>query len=199
MWDSRQIVLIIVFTALTIILTPIRIPSIILLGVNFRFAEIPIVAAFILFGPKIGVSIAILNIGAEMMVIPGPMAFINPFFVLILTLSMLFGIHTALGVLNRKEIKKQNYGIKEGIYFTAFGTLFRTLPSPFLVGFLYRFIIPPVLGITLTNSIVIGLMPAFALYAIIFSLYTIPIGYLIARTVGRNLKITSQYYNRNWS
>ena len=53
-----------------------------------------------------------LNIGAEMIVLPGPMAFISPFFVLVLTLSMFFGIHAALGMLNRKEAKSGNYGTK---------------------------------------------------------------------------------------
>jgi hypothetical protein len=196
MWGSKQIALIIVFTALAIILTPIRIPSIILIGVFFRFSEIPIVAAFLLFGPKIGISIAVLNIGAEMMVIPGPTALISPFFVLLLTISMLLGIHTALLILNRKESQNNRNGKKLGTYIIAIGTLFRTAPAPFLIGFLYRFIIPPVTGINLTNSIVIGLMPVFALYALVFSLYTIPIGYFIARTLGQNLKITDQYYKR---
>jgi hypothetical protein len=35
-------------------------------------------------------------------------------------------------------------------------------------------------------------MPAFALYAFTFSLYTIPIGYLIARTISKNLKIDTR-------
>ena len=196
MWDSKQIALVIVFTALAIILTPIRIPSIILVDVYFRFSEIPIVTAFLLFGPKIGISIAVLNIGAEMIVLPGPMAFISPFFVLGLTLSMLLGIHTALSMFNRKEALNGNYGKKIGVYVTAIGALFRTVPAPFLIGFLYRFIIPSVLGINLTTSIVIGLMPAFCLYALIFSIYTIPIGYFIARTIGQNLKITNEYYER---
>lgn len=193
MWDSKQIGLIIVFTALTIVLDPIRIPSIFLAGVYFRFCEIPIVAAMILFGSKIAISIAILNIAAEAILFPGPMSFINPFFILMLTLSMLFGIHSAVRVLKNRRLQSRKNEIKEGIFLTSFGTLFRTLPAPFLIGFLYRFIIPPVLGINLTDTIVIGLMPFFGLYAVIFSLYTIPIGYFIARTIARNLKVSSQY------
>lgn len=193
MWDSKQIGLIIVFTALTIALDPIRIPSIFLAGVYFRFCEIPIVAAMLLFGSKIAISIAILNIAAEAILFPGPMSFINPFFILMLTLSMLFGIHSAVRVLKNRRLQSRKNEIKEGIFLTSFGTLFRTLPAPFLIGFLYRFIIPPVLGINLTDTIVIGLMPFFGLYAVIFSLYTIPIGYFIARTIARNLKVSSQY------
>ena len=60
------------------------------------------------------------------------------------------------------------------------------LYRPVLGRFFISFHNPLVRGINLTNSIVIGLMPAFGLYAIIFSLFTIPIGYFIARTSGRN-------------
>lgn len=192
MLDSKQIGLITAFTALTVALDPIRIPY--LLGIFFRLCEIPIVAAMLLFGPKIAVSIAILNVPVEIALFPGPFAFISPFFVLMLTLSMLFGIHSAIRILKNRQFQGLRNEAKKGLFITGFGALLRTLPAPLVIGFLYRFIISPVLELNLTDMRVIGMMPIFASFAVITSIYTIPVGYLIATTVGRNLKHTHFRY-----
>ena len=52
--NTRAIALTIAFAALTIALNPVRIPSIYLTGFYYRILEIPIVAAFLLFGSKCG-------------------------------------------------------------------------------------------------------------------------------------------------
>ena len=65
-------------------------------------------------------------------------------------------------------------------------TLFRTVSAPFVMYVMYRFIIG------FTDVWLMGLMPLFAVFALTFSLYTIPLGYLIARVVSRSLKVGNQ-------
>jgi riboflavin transporter FmnP len=189
--NTREVALTITFTALTIVLDSVRIPSVYLVGVNYRFCEIPIVAAFLLLGPKIGVSVAVLNVPAEMLLFPGPGALVGPPIVIFLTLSMLLGIYSALRLLARKSSEIKNLGTKPVRYFTAFGVLFRTGIAPFVLYPTYRFLLPLV-GVSFSHEQVMMLLPALMLYALTFSVYTIPIGYLVARTVSRNLKVGNQ-------
>jgi len=187
--NTKAIALIIAFTALTIALDPIRVPSVILPGVYFRFCEIIIVVAFLLLGSAIAISIAGLNTLAEIILFPGPTVLVGRPLVFILTLSMLFGIYLACRFLKGKTLQNQNRKLKPVIYFTALGALFRTVVAPLLNYPMWRFVIPALAGVPLSFGQVMALMPAFMLYALIFCLYTIPIGYFIARVVGRSLKI----------
>jgi riboflavin transporter FmnP len=187
MWESRKISLIIIFAALTIVLDPIRIPSIYLMGVSYRFCEIPIVAASVLFGLKIAIPVALMNTFVEMILFPSPASIVGIPFVFLLTLSMLFGINMASSLSKNRSVKNANQGIGSVKYYTLFGTLFRTVPAPFVAGFLYRFLLP-IVGFNLSNELIIGLMPAFTFYALTFSLYTIPIGYTIAKFVDKKFK-----------
>jgi hypothetical protein len=67
--------------------------------------------------------------------------------------------------------------------------LFRAAVAPLLNYPMWRFVVPALADVPLSFGQVIALMPAFSLYAIVFCLYTIPIGYFTARVVGRGLKI----------
>jgi len=184
---TKEISLIIIFVAITIALDPVKIPSGYLLGVFYRFSEIPILAAFLLFGPKIGLSIAVLNLPAEIMLFPLPGMILGVPFVFILTLCMLIGIYFASRLLKSKETPSTD-DRKKGLYYTAFGTLFRTAVAPFIMAFVYKFVLP-IVGFQLLDMQILVLMPALAFYAFTFSLYTIPIGYLIARIIGKNLRV----------
>ncbi len=187
--NTKAITLIIAFTALTIALDPIRVPSVILPGVYFRFCEIIIVVAFLLLGPAIAISIAGLNTLVEIILFPGPTVLVGRPLVFLLTLSMLFGIYLAGKLLKRKGLQNQNHKLKPVIYYAALGALFRAAVAPLLNYPMWRFVIPALAGVPLSFEQVMALMPAFMLYAIIFCLYTIPIGYLLAGVVSRSLKI----------
>jgi riboflavin transporter FmnP len=187
--NTKEIALIITFAALSIALAPLRIPSVILPGVYFRFSEIPIVVAFLLLGPRIGISIAGLNALAEMALFPGPTVIVGRPLVFVLALSMMLGIYSANWLLKRKAPQNPNPVVKPVIYYTAFGALLRTAVAPVLNYPMWRYVVPLLAGISFTDAQVIALIPAFMIYALIFSLYTIPIGYLIARVVSRSLKI----------
>lgn len=178
--------------ALTIALDPIKIPRMYLPGVYYRFCEIPIVAAFLLFGPKIGVSVAVLNVLAELTIFYGPTGVIGPPTVFVLTLSMLLGVHSARKLLTLEASRNVNLGLKPVACFTAFGALSRTAIAPLVMYPTYRFLIPLVVDLGFSDAQVVALVPAFMSVALIFSLYTIPVGYLIASVVGRNLKVGNQ-------
>jgi riboflavin transporter FmnP len=187
--NTKAIALIIAFTALTIALDPIRVPSVILPGVYFRFCEIIIVVAFLLLGSAIAISIAALNTIVEIILFPGPTVLVGRPLVLMLTLSMLFGIYLAGKLLKRKTFQNQNHKVKPVVYFTALGALFRAAVAPVLNYPMWRYVVPTLAGIPFTFEQVMALMPAFMLYAVIFCLYTIPIGYFVARVIGRSLKL----------
>jgi riboflavin transporter FmnP len=77
--NTRAIALTIVFTALAISLTTFGIPAVFLANFYFRFWEIPIVIAFLLLGPKIGVAVAVLRTLAELTLFPSPVgSFLGP-------------------------------------------------------------------------------------------------------------------------
>jgi hypothetical protein len=102
---------------------------------------------------------------------------------------MIFGIYLARKFLKRTIQDKPGHKLRPVIYFTALGALLRTAVAPLLNYPMWRFVIPAFVGVPLSFEQVIALMPAFMLYALIFCLYTIPIGYFIAKMVGRNLKL----------
>jgi len=186
--NTREIALTIVFAALAIALNPVAIPAGYLTGYYYRFWEIPIVAAFLLLSPKIGVTVAVLRTVAELTLFPTPAGIFGPLFALPVTLSMLLGIYSADKLLKRKASQNKSLGAKPVTYFTALGALFRTATVPFVMYPMYRFILP----LSLSDAQIMALMPVIMVFALTLSLYTIPIGYIIARIVSRNLKVGNQ-------
>jgi riboflavin transporter FmnP len=90
--DTKAIALTIVFAALAIVLTPVAIPAGFLLGYFYRFWEIPIVVAFLLLGPKIGITVAVIRTIAELTLFLGPAGFLGPITAFGGTMSMLLGV-----------------------------------------------------------------------------------------------------------
>lgn len=184
--NTREIALIIVFTAIAIALTPIAVPAGYLQGFFYRFWEIPIVAAFLLLGPKIGVVVTLLRTLAELTLFPGPAGILAPLFALLGTLAMLLGIFLGGRFLKHRAQVDEKYGVRSIGFYTAFGALFRTVCGPLVSYVLFRFFIG------FSDVQVMPLMPVFAAFALTLSLYTIPVGYLIARVVSRSLKVGNQ-------
>jgi riboflavin transporter FmnP len=186
--DTRAIALTIVFAALSIALTPIAIPAG-FIGFFYRFWEIPIVAAFLLFGPKVGVTVAVLRTLAELTLfqgpIPGVLGFLGALAALGGTLSMLLGVHVASWLLKRKTAQDEDSGIKSGTYCTVLGGLSRMVIVPFIMYPVWHFLIPK----PLSDAVIIGLVPPLMLFAFTLCLYTIPIGYLIATMVNKALAV----------
>src|SRR3972149_7556617 len=93
--NTRSIAIIITFTALCIVLIPLRIPAVYWPGFTYYFWEIPIVAAFLLFGFKIALSISVLNTLARMVILRLANPFIIPLIGFPPLLTMLFGVYLA--------------------------------------------------------------------------------------------------------
>lgn len=183
--DTKTIALIIVFAALSIALTPVAVPAVYLIGFFYRFWEIPIVVAFLLLGPKSGVTVTLLRTLAELTLFPGPTGVIGPIAALGGTLSMLMGIYLADRLLKRKTSRDKNYGTKSVTYFTALGAVSRMTIVPFIMYPVWRFLLPR----ALSDAQIMALVPPLMLFALTLCLYTIPIGYLIAKIVSKTLAV----------
>jgi riboflavin transporter FmnP len=189
--NTKAIALTIVFAALAIALSPIAIPAGYLSGFFYRFWEIPIVAAFLLLGPKSGVIVAVLRTVAELTLFTSPAGVLGPPVTFLVTLNMLLGVYAAYRLLKRKASQDENLGSKPVMYFTALGTFSRVVLSTFVTYVLFRFLLPLV-GFSFSDTQIMALIPVVMLFDLTLSLYTIPIGYLMARIVSRNLKIGNQ-------
>jgi len=182
---TRAIALTIIFTALSIALTPIGVPALYIVGFFYRFWEIPIIIAFFLLGVKSGITVAVLRALAEMMLIPGPappLGPVGPLTALGGNLSMLLGLCAARWLLKYRASQNRDSGIKSSTCYTALGGLTRMLIVPFVMYPVWRFL-------SLSNTAIIGLVPPLMLFAFTLCLYSIPIGYIIAKTVNKTLAI----------
>jgi len=92
--DSKTIGAIIVFSALALVLnlSPFKIPAPYATFLIYQIWEIPIVAAFLLYGPKVGVTVAVINTLALLLIFTGELP-TGPLYNLAAVLSMLFGIY----------------------------------------------------------------------------------------------------------
>jgi len=184
--NTREIALIIVFTAIAIALTPVAVPAGYLQGFFYRFWEIPLVAAFLLFGSKIGVTVTLLRTLAELTLFPGPAGILAPLFALLGTLAMLLGIYLGGKFVKHRAPVDEKFAVRLIGSCTVFGALFRTVCGTLVSYVLFR------VFIGFSDVEVMPLIPIFAVFALTLSLYTIPVGYLIARVVSRSLKVGNQ-------
>ena len=105
---------------------------------------------------------------------------------------MFLGLHLA------KKLSQSRYAYMKGItrimpilFFTAFSIVVRTsimLPVDYAI---YSSILPIVIGMNIPNAYIIGLMPFTILFNVLVPLYTVPVSYLLAKTIGKNVKIVN--------
>jgi riboflavin transporter FmnP len=188
--NTRSIAIIITFTALCIVLIPLRIPTIYWPGFYYYWWEIPIIAAFLLFGFKVALSIWVLNTLTRMVIGVSPNPLLLPIIGLMPLLTMLLGVHLAHKLLqHRVSNGKPISGARAATYFTALGVALRAGIMPFIDYAQYHFLFPLFLGRDFSEAYIIALMPGIVLFNILVPLYGVSIGYLVAKTVGKNLKI----------
>ncbi len=188
--NTRSIAIIITFTALCITLVPVRIPALYWPGFYYYFWEIPIVAAFLLFGFKAAFSIFVLTDVTRLLFFPGQspvLAFIISFMPL---LTVFLGIYFAQKLIQSRVSDGKSISVKGAtVYFTALGVAVRAGIMPFIDFAQYRFLFPLFLGRDFSEAFILALMPGIVAFNIIVPLYGVSIGYLIAKTVGKNLRI----------
>ncbi len=186
--NTRTITLIIVFAALAIALIPVRIPTYFWPGQYYRLWEIPIIIAFLMFGFKIGFPVAILN-AAGFLIFPDSSGIIGPPWSIVLMLSMFQGLYIASKLVGRKNLQEKNPGKKPVFYYTFFAVLSRVIIMPIVDYGVFRFLLPLVIGHNISEAYIFALMPAVVFFNITVPLYTIPIAYFTAKTVGKNLRM----------
>ena len=189
--NTKTIATIIVFSALTISLNPaiskFAIPTIYFGNANYTFMEIPIIAALLLFGPVCGVAVGLL--GGASMIIYFPQVYNVPLIMLAI-LCTEFGVYLGYKLVSRQAPKEKLLSAKRVvIYCTSLGILFRVAIME-VVHFLFgRYLIGYFIGTNLTDPLLFSLVPLWALFYGTQMLYTIPIGYYIARISSRNLRV----------
>jgi riboflavin transporter FmnP len=183
--NTKNIAIIAVFAALAIVLnlSPFKIPAPYAPFLIYQIWEIPIVVAFILYGARIGVVLAVVNTIALLVVYPGALP-TGPFYNLAAVLSMISGIGMA-GFLIRRHSPNHNEAVVAAAL-TASGVTLRAVAMAFLNWALLRF--PSPIGYSMPEFAIMATMPLVVIFNVTLALYTIPIGYGLAKIVEPRVK-----------
>ena len=189
MMNSKTISLVAIFAALTIalnVLSPIKIPAPYAPFLIYQIWEIPIVASFLLFGPQVGVGIAIINTLILLAVFPGALP-TGPFYNLAAVLGMLLGVYIALRLIQRISLLHSEIGVVVSV--TGFGVLLR-MGVMTLVNWLFLPYPPPV-GYSLPQALLIAWIPLIGIFNLTLALYTVPLGHFLAKAAEMSTKIVA--------
>ena len=191
--NTKSISLIITFAAVAIALNAVRIPSVFDPGASYQFSQIPIIVAFLLFGARIGFLVGILNMaGGLLLFSTGPSSIISYPMGLVSVLVMFAGLYAGSRFISNNGKSRQTV-----IVLTFFAVVLRGCLMPFVdYGLLYHVLVPLILGVSLPEAFIAGLVPAFILYNVTVPLYTIPFAYIVATKVGNHLKIEPQFLRK---
>lgn len=194
--NTRAIAMAIAFAALTVVLNPafsgIVVPAPFLPYLSYYIWEIPIIAALFLIGLKPGILITLLNAAVMLAVFQGH-PFVHPIGSLISGSSTLLGAYLGYKLIIRgTSEEKKPHGSKLVVYPTAFGILSRVAVMTVVNYVLLHFASSSLLGIELAEPVIIAILPLVVLFNVTIVLYTIPVGYFIARTISKNLKVGSR-------
>jgi riboflavin transporter FmnP len=191
--NTKAIAVTIVFAAVTIALNPaftgLAVPFPFFPYVTYYLWEIPIVAAAFFIGLRYGILITFVNMIVLLATAPG-FAPQQPFYQSTAAIAMLLGIYLSMKIAARKTSLQEAVPRRRLLVFsTVMGILFRVGIMAVLAYVLFRY---PIIGFSLPEPIILTIIPLIAIYDATLPLYTVPIGYLIARTVGKNLRVGSQ-------
>jgi len=186
--NAKTVTLIVALAALAIAANPvvsgIGLPFPPLPGLIFNLWETVIIVAFFLTGFGGGFAVAIINAVFLLAVFPGPSQALYPLTNTIAVSSMMIGVYLAYRILtrghNQGERPSQN---KTLIYYTLSAMVLRIIVmAPIMYALLW------VTGVQSAAAVV---LPLQAIYNVIQTSYTIPLGYFVARLVNRNFKLGS--------
>lgn len=183
--NAKTVTVIIVFAALAIVLnlSPLKIPAPYAPYLIYQIWEIPIVAAFLLYGTRVSVLITLLNTLTLIALFPGSLP-TGPLYNLAAILGMLFGIGL-MNVLVKKRSLKQEAIV--ATLFTASGVVSRTALMAFVNYICLRF--PPPIGYGLPEEGVVAAIPFVIIFNLTLALYTIPLGYSVTKAVKSYTKV----------
>ncbi|MFQ6081444.1 MAG: hypothetical protein ACE5OW_07245 [Candidatus Bathyarchaeia archaeon] len=188
--ESKTIASVSVFAAFTVALnlSPIKIPAPYAPFLIYEIWEIPIVAAFLLYGPSVGVAISIVNTIVLLGVFPGALP-TGPLYNLAAVLSMLLGIYVVQKFATRSFRRRQEVILIASS--TALGIVGRVGIMTVVNWTFLPF--PPPLGFAMPLEALAMLLPVIGVFNATLALYTIPLGYFIAKAVSSGAKIAGWY------
>jgi riboflavin transporter FmnP len=186
--DSKKISVVAVFTALTIVLnmSPIKIPAPYAPFLFYQIWEIPIVTASLLYGFGTGVLISIINTLVLLVAFPGALP-TGPIYNLIATMSTLFGIYATYKIIaNRFNIQQDTLTTATS---TAAGIITRVIAMTIINWIFLPF--PPPIGFSMPQEAITPLIPLIGFFNATLALYTIPVGFILARAVKSSINFSS--------
>lgn len=187
--NTKAIAMTAVFAALTVVLTRVFVPAPYFPILFYEIWEIPIVAVFFFINPKYGFLTLLINTAVATIFFP---AFstpgLNPLYSLVACSSMMSGMLIAYKLLkpDQKENNRQTAERKIIISSTALGIILRVLLMTVFVYVMFVW----VLGTP--AAAIVASLPFIAIFNITLPLYTIPVGYLIAKTINKTLKTNTK-------
>ena len=183
--NSKTLAIIAVFAALAIVLSmsPLKFPAPYAPFLKYQLWEIAIVTALLLYGIKVGVSISFINALVLLVVFPGDLP-TGPLYNLIAVLSMLLGIYIVQRVAG-KRFSRGRWVIL-AVLSTVSGIIIRVAVMSIVNWIVLRY--PPPFGYSIPLEELPTMLSIVALFNATIVLYTIPIGYIIARAVGIGTK-----------
>jgi len=187
--NAKTIASVSIFAALTVALnlSPApKIPAPYMPFLYYQLWEIPIVAAFLLFGPLVGVLIAIINTVVLLGLFPGNLP-TGPFYNLAAILGMFLGVYVSYILFIRALGKESEVLLATSS--TAIGTVLRVGLMTVVNYALLRF--PPPVGYSIPEGAIIAMLPLIGLFNATLALYTIPLGQLLAKAASSGARLST--------
>jgi hypothetical protein len=194
--QTKSMALAIMFAAVAIALTTIQIPTLFYPGGFFRFSQIPVVIAFLLFGFRIGALVGFVTLMGQIVVFPFN---VNAFFIaypmdFAASIVMFLGIDFSSRLLKNDGIARYPALKKPIIGLTSFAALFRAgIMSLVDFGVVFHILLPITLGIKLSDAFILGLVPAFVAYNAITAIYVVSVACLVAKQTSKHLRLQAHY------
>ncbi|MEM3613921.1 MAG: hypothetical protein QW158_00115 [Nitrososphaerales archaeon] len=184
---SRLIATTALFTALTLALnlSPIKIPFPLAPFLYYQIWEIPIIAALLLYGLKVGVIITLINTAALIALFPGALP-TGPFYNMVAVLSMLLGVTLASRIKHLASSER----VLPLLLSTFLGVVSRVVVMTIMNYALLRY--PPPIGFSMPEEAITPLLPIIGVFNATITLYTIPIGIIVSKAVAAKIKNIKQ-------
>jgi len=189
--ESKKIAAIAIFAALSValVLSPAKFPAPYAPFLKYQIWEIPLVAAFLLYGPLVGVAVSGINTIILLVVYPGDLP-TGPLYNLAAVLSTLLGIYI-IHKFAAGYFSKQQENILTA-FSTALGSIARVGIMTIVNWAFLRYPYP--VGFSIPVEALTAMLPTIGVFNATLALYTIPLGYLVSRAVsfGTNTSRWSQ-------
>jgi riboflavin transporter FmnP len=187
--NTRLIAIVAVFAALAIVLNPVisgmSVPAPYFPLLSYGFWELPQVIVLLLTGLIPGVAVGLVASIALAPLHPNYIAIVGG---TLAWLSMLTGVYLGYRFVTHNVPQGQKPSARKTVLFlTVGGIILRTVVMSIQNYVMLRYPLP--IGLGLPESIIIGIMPPVALFNATQPLLVIPLGYLIAKKLGKHLKL----------